>query len=85
MGAIVDFRDFRFGQPFPPKGLQSSSTPVEGQRPCREPAFHKTIVITVPLGPTRENRPTLGKTKYISFWFFEFAFSSYFDQTALKA
>ena len=25
---------------------------VEGKRPCRDPAFHETIIITVPLIPT---------------------------------
>ena len=30
--------------------LQNSSTPVEGERPFRDPAFHESTVITAPLG-----------------------------------
>ena len=52
--AIFDFRDFQKGNfwtPFSaPKALQGSSVSWAG-RPCRGPAFHETIVITVPLGP----------------------------------
>ena len=33
-----------------PQKLQKSCTPVEGERPFRDPAFHETIVITLPLG-----------------------------------
>ena len=44
------FKKAPFGHHFRSKRLQSSSTPVEGERPCRDPAFRETIVITVPLG-----------------------------------
>ena len=46
------FKEAPFGNHLRPKKLQSSSTPVEGERPCRDPAFHDTIVITVPMGTT---------------------------------
>ena len=53
LGAIFDFRIFEkapFGNHFRPQKLHRSSTPVEGERPFRDPAFHETIIITVPLG-----------------------------------
>ena len=44
------FEKTPFEDHFGPQKLQRSSTPVEGEGPFRDPAFHETIVITVPLG-----------------------------------
>ena len=44
------FETITFEDHFGPQRLQRSSTPVEGERPFRDPAFHEAIVITVPLG-----------------------------------
>ena len=53
--AIFDFQDFQkstFWTPFSAtKALKSPSVSQAG-RPCRDPAFHESIVITVPFGPS---------------------------------
>ena len=41
-----------FGHHFRAAGRQKPSPPKYGERPCRDPAFHETIVILVPLGPS---------------------------------
>ena len=41
-----------FGHHFRVAGHQKPSTPNSGERPCRDPAFHETMVIAVPLGPS---------------------------------
>ena len=46
------FKKTPFEDHFGPQKLQKSNTPVEGERPFRDPAFHEIIVITVPLGPS---------------------------------
>ena len=54
-GAIFDFHGFQKGTlwtTFSPKQAPKPSTPNDRERPCRDPAFHETIVITVPLGPS---------------------------------
>ena len=53
-GAIFAFRDFQkdtFWTPFSATKAQKKLTVSWAGRPCRDPAFHETIVITVPLGP----------------------------------
>ena len=40
------------GDHFAPTGLQRASRFYRGVRPFRDPAFHETIVILVPLGPS---------------------------------
>ena len=40
--------------------LQRRGSSSEGERPCRDPAFHEYIVIIVPLGPTGFLKVTLG-------------------------
>ena len=40
------------GDHFGPKGLQMASTFYRGLHPFRDPAFHETTVILVPLGPS---------------------------------
>ena len=52
---FVIFRFFKkapFGHHFLPKSFQRRGTSSWWKRPCRDPAFHETIVITVLLGPT---------------------------------
>jgi hypothetical protein len=54
-GAIVDFLDFQKGScliTFFVKKLNLATLLSWAGRPCRDPAFHETIVITVPLGPS---------------------------------
>ena len=41
-----------FGQPFRPSGRTKRSAPNDPGRPSRDPAFHETIVTTVPFGPS---------------------------------
>ena len=59
VGAIFDFRDFQKGTfwiPFSatkaPKEHKSLVPGASRERPCRDTAFHETLAITVPLGPT---------------------------------
>ena len=55
LGAVLDFRDFQkgpFKHNFRPKRIQRRGSSRYSERPCRDPAFHETRVITVPLGPT---------------------------------
>ena len=55
---LVPFLIFRiskkapFGHHFQPKRVQRQGRACGSERPCHDPAFHKTRVITVPLGPT---------------------------------
>ena len=54
--AIFGFRDFPKAfvrHHFRPKRIQRRGVSSYSERPCRDPAIHETIVITVPLGPTR--------------------------------
>ena len=54
-GAIFDFQDFQkgtFWTPFSATKAPKSPSVSRAGRPCRDPAFHGTIVITVPLGPS---------------------------------
>ena len=46
------FKRAPFGQPFRPSRRQKPSPPKYGERPFRDPAFHETTVILVPLGPS---------------------------------
>ena len=46
------FKKAPFGHHFRAAGHQKPSPPKYGERPCRDPAFHETIVILVPLGPS---------------------------------
>ena len=46
------FKKASFGRPFCPSRRQKPSTSKYGERPCRDPAFHETTVILVPLGPS---------------------------------
>ena len=55
LGAIVDFQDFQkdtFRTPFSATKVPKSPSVSWAGRPCRDPAFQETIVITVPLGPS---------------------------------
>ena len=55
LGAIVDFLYFQkgtFWTPFSANKSQKAGTSNGSERPCGDPAFHETIVITVPLGPS---------------------------------
>ena len=54
LGAIFDFLDFFKGSrlmTFFVKKLNLATLLSRTGRPCRDPAFHETIVITMPLGP----------------------------------
>ena len=54
-GAIFDFHDFQkgtFWTPFSATKAPKSLTVSWAGRPCRDPVFHGTIVILVPLGPS---------------------------------
>ena len=46
------FKKAPFGRPFQPPRLQAGTGKSASRRPCRDPAFHETIVITMPFGPT---------------------------------
>ena len=46
------FKKAPFGRPFRPSRRQKPSPPKYGERPFRDPAFHETTVILVPLGPS---------------------------------
>ena len=46
------FQKAPFGHHFRAAGRQKPSAPKYGERPCRDPAFHETIIIFVPLGPS---------------------------------
>ena len=53
-GAILDFRDFQKGSrlmTFLIKKLNLATLLSWARCSCRDPAFHETMVITVPLGP----------------------------------
>ena len=53
--AIFDFYDFQKGilwTTFSPKVSTFAVTFSWFGRPCRDPAFYETIIITVPFGPT---------------------------------
>ena len=55
LGTILDFLDFQKGSrlmTFFIKKLNLATLLSWAGRPCRDPAFHETIVITVPLGPS---------------------------------
>ena len=45
------FKKAPFGHHFRAAGRQKPSPPKYGERPCRDLAFHETIIILVPLGP----------------------------------
>ena len=54
-GAIFDFHGFLkapFGPFFRPSGRKKRSPPSDPGGPSRDPAFHETIVILVPFGPS---------------------------------
>jgi hypothetical protein len=46
------FQKASFGRPSRPSRRQKPCPPNCGERPFRDPAFHETIVILVPLGPS---------------------------------
>ena len=46
------FKKAPFGQPFRPSRRQKPSPPKYREHPFRDPAFHETTVILVPLGPS---------------------------------
>ena len=46
------FKKAPFGHHFRVAGRQKPMTPNSGERPCRDPASHETILITVPFGPS---------------------------------
>ena len=53
-GAISTFMIFKkepFGRPFRPSRRQKTPPASHQTALCRDPVFHETIVITVPLGP----------------------------------
>ena len=55
IGAVFDFQDFQkdtFRTPFSATKAPTSPSVSRAGRPCRDPAFYETIVITVPLGHT---------------------------------
>ena len=55
VGAIFDFHGFQNGTlwtTFRRIKLQKQAAPNDSDPPCRDPAFHETIVITLPLGPS---------------------------------
>ena len=55
LGAIFDFLDFQkgtFGTSFSVQKPSFVTRRVQGKRPCRDPVFHETTIMTVPLGPT---------------------------------
>ena len=55
VGAIFDFHDFQKGSLWTTFSLKVSTVAVSCSgfgRPCRDPAFHETKVITVPFGPS---------------------------------
>ena len=54
-GAILDFLDFQKGSRSMSsfiKKLSLATLLSRSGRPCRDPAFHEIMVITVPLGPS---------------------------------
>ena len=46
------FKKAPFGLHFRVAGLQKPTTPNEGKRPDADPAFHETMVVIVPFGPS---------------------------------
>ena len=46
------FKKAPFGRPLRPKRVQSRTEPNSGERPFRDPAFHETTIILMPLGPS---------------------------------
>ena len=57
LGVIFDFHGYgfkkaTFGAPFRPSERKKRSTPSDPGGPSRDPAFHETTVILVPLGPS---------------------------------
>ena len=54
-GAIFDFHDFQkgtFWTTFSCSRPPNPTTPNDEKRPSADPAFHETMVITVPFGPS---------------------------------
>ena len=54
-GAMFDFQVFQkgtFSTPFSTTKAPKSPSVSRAGPPCRDPAFHETIIITVPLGPS---------------------------------
>ena len=52
---VLDFQDFQkdtFRTNFSAQKVIQNNDPSYQERACRDPAFHETIVITIPLGPT---------------------------------
>ena len=45
---------------FRPKRVKRRGRDSEQELPCRDPAFHETIVVTEPLGPTDFEKVVLG-------------------------
>ena len=59
MGGFSIFMVFKkapFGRTFPLKSLLFVTRRSQAGRPCRDPAFHETIRIIVPLGPSVSKR-----------------------------
>ena len=55
LAAIFDFHGFQKGTLWTPVSLKKAPIVLTGSRagrPFRDPAFHETIVILVPLGPS---------------------------------
>ena len=53
-GTIFDLHVFKktlFGSPFRPSRQKQRSIRNDPDGPSRDPAFHETIIITVPFGP----------------------------------
>ena len=46
------FKKAPFGQPFRPSSRKKKGTPNDPGNTSRDPAFHETMVITVPFEPS---------------------------------
>ena len=62
------FQKAPFGRPFRPSRRPKPSPPNCPERPFRDPAFHETTVILVPLGPS------VFKTSFFRWWLATFPF-----------
>ena len=62
------FKKAPFGRPFRPRWHQKWTAPNGGGHPFRDPAFHETTVIPVPLGPS------FLKTSFFRWWLATFPF-----------
>ena len=67
---LVIFKKMPLGRPFP-QVVSTSQTSSYPERPCHDPVFHESTVITVPLGPTGFQKVAFwSKIKPFSFFLF---------------